>query len=522
MPYATGARFRKDKCCLPGTREEFMDKIIKWAYDPDDSRRLCLLLGHAGSGKSAIAHTMSQRFHELERLGSSFCFDENYADERRPDVVFCTIARDIADRDPCFRRALAYIIRSKSLRTTQDITTQFESFILEPMKQLTSVGPIFVVIDALDESGKTRKQRHALVNILLKRLSELPANFRVLITSRPEVDVLEYDEQTTYVLRMDDIPVPQTNRDILAYVKHQLTDPSKRQLVISEKSCRQLAKKAEGLFQWAFVACDYIKDRRGGSTHKKRFLKVLEASATDATESLDRIYTAVLKQNFKPEESEEIALFKSVMGQILATFEPISVNTLTELRDSTQPAGTMENDRESISSLASVPSVVQYMGSLLSGVDDPSVPLRSLHTSFRDFLTSKERGQHFYVDAIHHPTLAFACLRVMNSALRFNICDLETSYKRNKDMHDLEQRVQKNIPPQLSYACRFWAEHLRLSPYDEKLREELESLLFKNLIFWFEVLSLLQAIGRAATSLTSVLEWIQKVGSEFIVGWPPF
>jgi hypothetical protein len=47
------------------------------------------------------------------------------------------------------------------------------------------VGPILVVIDALDESGDTTS-RTGLHAFLAENLKRLPSNFRVIITSRPE------------------------------------------------------------------------------------------------------------------------------------------------------------------------------------------------------------------------------------------------------------------------------------------------------------------------------------------------
>src|SRR5436189_2214521 len=99
MPYAAGAKFNSEKECLPGTRTKIINDITDWVNNPE-APRMCLLTGVAGSGKSSIANTLAHLFDELGRLGSSFCFDRSHAAERRPDNVFSTIARDLADLDP--------------------------------------------------------------------------------------------------------------------------------------------------------------------------------------------------------------------------------------------------------------------------------------------------------------------------------------------------------------------------------------------------------------------------------------
>jgi hypothetical protein len=70
-------------------------------------------------------------------------------------ILFSTIALDIADLDPQWKQSLCTTL-SKGVVLSEPPSApgeQFEKFILEPAKALTIVGPIVIVIDALDESG---------------------------------------------------------------------------------------------------------------------------------------------------------------------------------------------------------------------------------------------------------------------------------------------------------------------------------------------------------------------------------
>ncbi|KAH9024759.1 hypothetical protein EDB85DRAFT_252379 [Lactarius pseudohatsudake] len=58
IPYGTGSRFTPDKGCLTGTRTAFLDFIDNWVNDPA-SERCLVLFGQAGTGKSSIAHEIS-------------------------------------------------------------------------------------------------------------------------------------------------------------------------------------------------------------------------------------------------------------------------------------------------------------------------------------------------------------------------------------------------------------------------------------------------------------------------------
>jgi len=108
MPYAEGARFVPEKGCLPGTREEIIGEIIEWINSPngDTVSRIFFLSGVAGSGKSAIAHTVAQLFDQQERLGSSYCFDRADQVNRRPGNLLSTIALNIADLDHLWKTSL--------------------------------------------------------------------------------------------------------------------------------------------------------------------------------------------------------------------------------------------------------------------------------------------------------------------------------------------------------------------------------------------------------------------------------
>ncbi|EIN12254.1 hypothetical protein PUNSTDRAFT_60533, partial [Punctularia strigosozonata HHB-11173 SS5] len=149
---AEGARFNSSKRCLPGTRERILQIIIDWINDPDDTRRMLLLAGPAGTGKSAIAHTIAAMFHEIRRLGSSYCFDRSKEKLTRATPVIPTIARDLSERDPQMRYTLSNAIAQDSaLITSDDLLEQFRRLIVEPADQLAISGPIVIVIDALDE-----------------------------------------------------------------------------------------------------------------------------------------------------------------------------------------------------------------------------------------------------------------------------------------------------------------------------------------------------------------------------------
>ena len=179
------------KQCLHSTRIEILDEIEQWARNMEPNvPRVFWLNGAAGSGKSAIAHTIALRFHQCNELGSFLCFDCTYLAECRHEKVFSTMARDLADQYPGVKRSLANVLWERNwLKRTTDIIQQWEILLIKPSAHLPTDHPILLVIDALDESGDPQSRKH-LLPILANCAIELPSNVQILLTSRPLDDIL--------------------------------------------------------------------------------------------------------------------------------------------------------------------------------------------------------------------------------------------------------------------------------------------------------------------------------------------
>ncbi|KAG2349201.1 hypothetical protein BDR05DRAFT_408106, partial [Suillus weaverae] len=516
MPYAAGAGLDTTKQCLPGTRTDILSRITEWINDSGDTaQRVLWLSGPAGKGKSAVAHTIANWFNDLGGLGSCFCFDRHREADKRHEKVFSTIARDLADRDPEMRRTLANAVENaNALKNTTDIIQQWRKLFMEPLGKLSgsSVGPVLIVIEALDESGG-RETRRDLLRILsgklqdngLPQIAKLPPNFRFLITSRPlrDIDDALHGAQHILQLSMDDIPDAVAKSDIHTFVSEELKElPEFR-----DKEFAVLADKAGGLFEWARLACKHIQETPAGSYPIDRFNAVVSHDQGERKNLLYDIYSFILGENMgkdgstKTEYQQALARFRSVMGQILGSAEPLPLDALNAMRSR------FPDQREHYE----VEVVVKHMGSLLSGTTNSSSPIRPLHASFREFLTDESFSGDFFVEMSNvQRNLAFASLRVMEHDLRFNMCDLKSSYLPNSKDIGLPHRVTTCIPSHLSYSCRFWATHVRAAAFDAELAKEIGSF-FDNerLLFWIESLGLLNALSGAVDVPPLISQWLK-------------
>ena len=505
IPYAYQSRFSPDKGCLVGTRVAFLDFIVNWVNDPASERGL-VLFGQAGTGKSSIAHEIARLFDKMRRLTSSFIFSRSEHSERKASYhLFTNLAHHLANRYPSFKLALGNVIKDNTaLRAgTRDYHTLFESLILEPLKDLRIVGPILVVIDALDESGDATG-RTGLHAFLAENLKKLPSNFRVVITSRPEHAIVSAltKAPSVKVKYMDDTELAvETDSDILMFFRGKL--PSDKFGGYFEA----LAAKAGRLFQWAAVASQLVLDPPedfdyDGETCIRHLLKPSGNSRGQGP--LDELYEEVLGRYFKSQEARD--LFRSVVGQLITSLEPLTFRSLITLRRHAS-----YNKRSD----AAVTALLRRLGSLLSNVNssDNSLPIIPLHTSFRDFLTNEDKSGDFYVgvrDA--HDQLADSCLNLLLDpldGLKFNICRLETSYLANDDVEDLITRVDQHIPPALLYSCRFWGDHLKHTDFKMDLFRKVETFFKEKLLFWLEALSLTRNTGLATSAFAALIMWLE-------------
>ena len=502
VTYAVDAGPDVTKRCLDGTRMEILQEIVDWIHDTTvNSPQIFWLHGQAGKGKSAIAHTIALWSKNVGELQSYFCFARDRQSEHREEKIFTTIARDLADQDLTFRRALSRAFaNNRSLMATPDIIQQWEKLLLAPLSQVASemAGRIVVVIDALDESGLESSRSHILSVLGSPQATKLPSNFRLLMTSRPLRDIQDGLQSARHVkvVSLDDVPVAFTERDIRLFVSIKIGDLED----IGENEVNQIAQKADGLFEWARLACEFIALNTTGEMVKERFNSCIGRASGKGRALLDNMYRAILESvvSMRP---TALMRFHSVMRQVLYTLEPLPMGGLDVMRQHFSHKHRYFH----------VAIVLHFMGPLLSGVTDHTKPVRPLHASFYDFLTDHSRSEDYFVSKSDiQSDLAVASLCILDGGLCFNICELDSSYLLNSEIPDLAERVKVRILHHLSYSCCFWAKHLQATKFDHVIAGHVRNLLgSEKILFWFEAMSLLGILGNAVLALSYVVSWLQ-------------
>ncbi|KAF5362457.1 hypothetical protein D9756_002737 [Leucocoprinus leucothites] len=475
------------KECMADTRVGILSDIDTRIRDNEDSN-LIWVKGFPGVGKSALASTIVSRLRERGELLSYFVFDRAKPTITTTRALWRCVAWDLACLYPAVRPILLKRIDDKTLEVnTPNIGSLFTT--------LVSHQPVVVVIDAADEcgglEGPRSDDRKALLKTLIQWHSELPKNFKLVVTSREEDDIKRRISLISAHIHIS-IAINEASSDVRKYLEDRLGDIADAYTELPVGWVRQtadrLAKRAAGVFIWATTIANFIE---AGEPQSR--LEDIDAGLGLGGEegSLYALYATVLRISFKNAHRKEKEAFKTVVGAMIFAQRPFH-----------------DSEFAAISPVVTG-SMLEYICNGLRSVIDQGATLRFIHQSFVDFLLSPECPDEF---AIKEPEqqrqLSMLCLTTMSKQLRFNICGLETSSLKNVDVPDIETKVQTGIPPLLSYSCCFVADHLRRTVFDEHLMDAVRVVFKEKLLYWLEAMSLLKEMNRAVPILRAILDCI--------------
>jgi hypothetical protein len=367
-------------------------------------------------------------------------------------------------------------------------------------------GTIVIVIDALDESG-IELERRTLLNVLFDDFLTLPPNFRVFITCRPEQDIMAKLERVNRNGQRIRIHMPSFRydeesdlaKDMLTYIDHQLRERTgELPDDLPDCACEQLRDQAAGVFQWAYVACQYIDQTSGMVTTTAKERHALLLSGRPGNIGLDDLYKTILQRNLFDTDPDAITVFKAVVGFIFAARQPLRMDSLDELFPAI-PA--VPRDRPH--------HVLSRLGSVFSGVTDKTAPVRPLHSSFSEYLQDPTRGPyHVEVDG-HHENHVVGALTLFDKTLRFNMFGFCSSYTSNTDDHISLRNGTRIVNEGVRYACKNWGQHFAATKIggdsESRMLHLYETLLKTNFLFLLEAGSMGQMLGDIAGSIGACL-----------------
>ncbi|KAE8132176.1 hypothetical protein BDV38DRAFT_288020 [Aspergillus pseudotamarii] len=472
--------------CLPGTRTELRSQISEWAKS-SDGKCIFWLNGMAGTGKSTIARTVAQSFKNQGLLGATFFFKRGEADRGNAKYLISTITRQLVTRHRQLVPDVLKAIKNEPSISSKFLREQFDKLLYQPLLNLCPDQSItiVIVIDALDECEGEDNMR--LILQLLFKLQDIQSvHLRVFLTSRPELPIrLGFKQEENHQdVVLHDLPAPVIEHDIRLFLTKKLSQIRDERELVSDwpeqENIERLVKMAVPLFIFAATLCRFVGD--ADWLPHERLLAVLQDKAATSTSDMERTYLPVLNQLVAAKNKKDYTAllqeFQDIIGVIILLATPLSVIALAQLTGKSKDA--ISNRLNRFHAVLNVPNY-------------PEGPVRILHLSFRDFLVSTE-GDFRVDEKDTHGKIASHCLRVMNTRLKRNICNLP-SYGTQRENID-PQIISQHLTADLQYSCRYWVHHLKKGNGHISVSQIL-SFVKKQFLHWLEVLALIGSISDA-------------------------
>ena len=486
---------------MEGTREQILAELEEWALD-DAAPKVFWLNGMAGTGKTSIAHSFSERLDRNQILGASFfCSRSTSREVKDASFIITTIASILSRSSPVLRSAISKVVEERpDVGSLHKLSVQFRLLLVDPIKSVldSSLKTYVVVIDALDECtnlGTVEK----LIQAIVEFAPDMPLKF--LISSRETTQIRSaFSHNPTYtptIISLQTIERTVVQEDIKLYLHTSLSAIVKKNpLPIPWPPLDEfeiLLERSDRLFIYAATALRYIGapdvDFRERLTHITRL-----TPARMETGVIDSLYNDIMRQVFRS-PSEDISRRHKILSAVVFLVVPLSMDAIACLlsMDSLQAQFALAPFR----SVIHVPPTADIS------------PVTIFHASFPDFIINPFRCEEpFRLDQSEgHRMLTVQCLQCLNQSLKRNISNLSTN------MMGSSSHESNAISEALRYSCLHWASHLAQAPaaalaQDAEFRALVLVFVDQHLLHWFECLSALKELKSNITSLDIAYEVI--------------
>ncbi|KZO90424.1 TPR-like protein [Calocera viscosa TUFC12733] len=492
LPYATGASWNPTHGCLPGTRSNLLQQVKDWiapaSVDSTGSAQIMWLCDVAGSGKTAIAHSVCSQADQDGLLVSSFFFDRMDAERNNSKKLFSTIARDLASIDADIMVALGSVLETDASLATASPVRQFQQLIIRPslVRLYPRARPVAIVLDGLDEGCDEET-----LSVLSQLIPRLPGTFRFFITSRPQPEINDAFDGLSHVAKRNiGLQNIANQSDISAYLQQRLTELAQKRRKGAgwpgSPAQTSMAAKSEGLFLWARVVTNFLL----GAANPERQLQIVisAAGSSSVKEKMEQIYAAVLETGPWDEDEDFVQGYHLYMGALIAGKEPLSCAILNDLYGS---------------DICQAQTIFGILGALLTGWERIYEPVRLIHLSLRDYLTSQPPTRYSLSETDHSRQLALQCVKALN----YGLTQQNATQSVSPPVQDIQTSTSAPLPPVMVYACGFWSLHLAdVDKPSSELVQCLRTLFSTHMLLWATMAVSL----RRYRSLQVVRTWLKN------------
>ncbi|HTY90351.1 MAG TPA: tetratricopeptide repeat protein [Methanocella sp.] len=342
-------------------RQWIFKRVDKWLVDPSASR-IFWIIGAPGVGKTAIASWLA--FNRPEVAAFHLC---RYGDAEKSDPrrAILSIAYQLSTQLADYQERLNGLNLEKIARES-NAKTLFDSLIIQPLSGNFPEpgGAIVILIDALDEA--TRSGKNELAELIASEFGRAPRWLRLVITSRPEPEILHpLQGLTPYILDTAD---PENEQDIREYLARELK-PYTAEKEVPARAIDTIASMSEGIFLYV----EWIRQELAQGRLSLGRLDEFPRGLTGVySQFFTRQYPVMEKYRSKISPALEI---------VVAALEPLKIQMIGSI------FRWDEYEQADFS---------QEIGALFPIQDEKVQPF---HRSVIDWLTDTARASNYFIDA---------------------------------------------------------------------------------------------------------------------------
>ncbi|KAJ2927955.1 hypothetical protein H1R20_g9122, partial [Candolleomyces eurysporus] len=411
--------------CDEDTRVGLIEEIMEWAQDAEVPSKLLCLTGSAGSGKSAIAQTISETCATKGCLGASFFFSIVDSLRNNPDRFVASLAYQISRSMDGVEKHILRAVEKDPAIFKMSLETQVEALLVIPVLQIAhsvhQAGPFIIVVDGLDECRGEQHQAQVIRVLHTCVTRGLP--FRIFVTSRPEYAIRSAlastgDFSGFYHIILNEYDATE---DIRLYLFRRLQAIGRAHGGVEpwppDNLVQILVEDASGQFIYASTVVKFIGDRRRSPFRRLQIVvdwvrKPDNQKGQNPFATLDALYTNILSaaRAAYDELSESDALAPLLTQRLL------SLMVIDDLNRPGDPSDYQPHEQFLLLDEGESGRIVEDLHSVIRINRRSSIALPSqqgiatsfYHKSFLDYLLDPGRCQSFYVP----PTLIFVDLAI--------------------------------------------------------------------------------------------------------------
>ncbi|KAG6905432.1 hypothetical protein DXG01_002778 [Tephrocybe rancida] len=459
-----------------------------------DGEPVYWLTGPAGIGKTTIAKTICE------------LVDDRYNGANATwSMHLNNILRHLCDHSSSYAACLVEALEKDSRLAHATLDIQLKQMLIQPWEASTSerVGlpSVIIVVDALDEStdGSVFLQ-HLLHAIEAAKLRGL----KFFMTSREDEEISRLCDilpQGT-VLHLQDIQKQTVQTDIRLYLRKSLPDI----YIACQEHFEKLIKLSDGLFIYAATVVKMVMANNAALTEQVEVLQGI-VDLNDRLH-LEGLYSHIVRSAVSHHKNSVQASRLQVLHTILCAMHPISAAVVAQLARTTVDV---------------VATVLKKLHAVMYKAHDGMI--YTYHASFADYIhqapTATETAFNPHCNVgLHHTFLAKRCYEIMEGQLCFNICSLESSFVKDADIPDIQNCIEEKIDNSLKYAVLKWMAHLdSTSEPDETLLNKTQHFVERLLLYWMEVVNLVNARREGMQMLDMLTAWIDQYSPNTLGLW---